>query len=1623
MTFMLLLTMLISVCAEVKIVFAGDGITDGAWGRSKGEALAASARNLSDLNHHLGDGYVFLCGAWYQSQYPTLGINIQNRGIVGNTLDDLSARWQTDILSLNPDVISVLIGNQDVDNNISTGANGDFDMEDWASKYRTMLSAARTANANVKLVLCAPFCGSNASNYSTRKELLAQLAAKIQVLATEFSAVYVPFNEIADKEPSAGYFFWDGTQPTAAGQYEMFKEWVSVADGYVIGNTTPKTIGPAKTQDSKGKRRILYIGDSITDAGWGLAGGSALNTNQRNLTALDHILGHGYAMLCAGWYQTVYPEVNYEVINRGISGNTLANLASRWETDVIANSPDVLSILIGTNDIDQWLKGEKSTSFDYDAWEAQYRSLISRVKADNPLVQIALGTPFVGSRSSEYETRSTMVANLAARVRTIATSLGCTLIPYDELFAELTSDQPNTAYWIWDGIHPSPAGHYMMHQLWLEKAGALVFEDAMPEQSTELQTGGQFMDLLLPMEGSVAATESDWGTTAGEETNSKYAGTWEGTLGRLKDNGIEDTERSYWGANIIKGNDGKYHMYVAGWPSATCGHMQWSSKSMVYHVTSDNVWGPYTYVSTLGTGHNPEIYKTGDTYVIYKIEPLGYYKSTTLGDAWETGEYTFDLRDRALIAGENRETSLSNCSFAKREDGSFVMIDRGGGIWVSRDGLTDPWHQISTSSVYLNSTVTNRGTLEDPVIWRDHLQYHMIVNDWKARYAYYYRSKDGLHWVMESGKAYTGQDPFAKHSDGTVEKWHKYERPRVYQDELGRAIRMNFAVIDCVKQSDMAGDSHSSKNINMPVTRQLQLEVQGNTQITSSTTSIRVLVKAEDGFNPRTDLNLSSLKFGAHNKVNFGNGLSYSSSENSGTSDLIITFTGVTGQSGITEGEWAPKMLGLKTDGSIAFGYAKMPGVDYKPAMLSAVVPTIAQNGTVQSIGVSNYGQSAATEGTIVRVYNQAGSTLLAHGTTTALAAYGTETVTLTKDAAASSGYTSIQVRFYATDGTTLLNTENILLTDIVKAQNELQAIIDDATALLSDPRMTVGTAALQTAIDNATPIAQCYNVAAIAEQKTTLNAALNTFKFANASPTNGLSITIPNATCDNLTDGWTLARLEADNAPGWKMSAKGGSYDGFDGNFMEAYKGTGLGVANSAKQTLENMPAGRYRLRAWVIANGTGVTLYAGSNTTTCSSPTQPTEYMIEFRLNEEQDLEIGLDIASTTTAKWVAFDNWSLKYFGTADGDIVEKERNTPILGVNPNKVYRIKHLNPSRNRYMAATPNANGYLLTTNDNAQKGEFSLLPVLGRQGYYYIYNTEGYFVTPSTTYWTLSRTTPTEVLVTLNNANRGSVDGAGDNNIYLFGESSQHANPQNKDNVELVYAYSAHDTDKGNNWILEEVANATATLSMTQVTTAIESLVQSADAEDVPLSYTATVGSARFGTVVVPYDAYVTGTVEAWELSSVNSESRIQGTKVMEIKANKPVLLKNEGTLTLISKSGTIAYDAAPVNGILHGTYASGTVAAGSYVLQNQDDVVAFYLVESNNEPTITPFHAYLTTPNTARMLVFDFDDITAIETVGQMPSAVSQRFDLLGRVASNRQSGVTIVRMSDGRVRKVMR
>ena len=105
--------------------------------------------------------------------------------------------------------------------------------------------------------------------------------------------------------------------------------------------------------------------------------------------------------------------------------------------------------------------------------------------------------------------------------------------------------------------------------------------------------------------------------------------------------------------------------------------------------------------------------------------------------------------------------------------------------------------------------------------------------------------------------------------DGAVEHWFKYERPKVFQDEKGRAVQMNFAVIDTIKWNDLPNDKHSSKNISIPLNKGMLLSVLNEEEITPSTRTIEVKIAAESGFNPQTDVDVKSLRFGSFTEVNF----------------------------------------------------------------------------------------------------------------------------------------------------------------------------------------------------------------------------------------------------------------------------------------------------------------------------------------------------------------------------------------------------------------------------------------------------------------------------------------------------------------------------------------------------------------------------------------------------------------------------------------------------------------------------------------------------------------------------------------------------------------------------------
>lgn len=459
--------------------------------------------------------------------------------------------------------------------------------------------------------------------------------------------------------------------------------------------------------------------------------------------------------------------------------------------------------------------------------------------------------------------------------------------------------------------------------------GAQVTERPRPEEWKQLVPGARFMDRFLPMPDGVKGTHV-WGT---DSVQNRYV-----------DNGIELPDVSFWGGNILQTADGKYHLYVCGWPERSPkGHMFWS-KSTVFHAVSDRLSGPFKIKNSIGKGHNPEAFRLADgRVVIYVID--GYYIADNENSpVWCYQQFSFEPRDRKIIEG------LSNLTFARRPDGSYLMVCRGGGVWISRDGLS-PYQQLTDKRVY----PAVEGRFEDPVVWRDSLQYHLIVNDWLGRIAFYQRSKDGLHWVTEQGEAYVPGISF--HKDGEVEHWFKYERAKVFQDSFGRAVQMNFAVIDTIKWNDLPGDRHSSKNICIPLNKGLLLSVLNDEPITPSTKQIEVRIKAEPGFNPQTDVDVKLLRFGAFTEVNFGRGCKALKTRNEGD-DLIVVFSGK--GSGITADEFAPKLIGRSTKGELLYGYARLPYVDYAPALLSARCPQYDKEQGVLKVKVGNFGLSAS---------------------------------------------------------------------------------------------------------------------------------------------------------------------------------------------------------------------------------------------------------------------------------------------------------------------------------------------------------------------------------------------------------------------------------------------------------------------------------------------------------------------------------------------------------------------------------------------------------------------------------------------------------------------------------------
>ncbi|MBR6471286.1 MAG: SGNH/GDSL hydrolase family protein [Victivallales bacterium] len=205
-------------------------------------------------------------------------------------------------------------------------------------------------------------------------------------------------------------------------------------------------------------KTLLFQGDSITDAGrtdtlkfispgWPLMG-----------------MGFGYPHLLASKICAEHPN-DWTVLNRAVTGNRVVDLYARWKLDALNLKPDVISILIGINDI--WHEFERQNGVETPRFDEFYRRLLDWSLQSNPNMKFVLLEPFVLFHGAVAEEWRQEVTEKREVVRQIAKDYNTIFVPLQSVFDEATKRAPGD-FWLADGVHPTLPGHHLIAKAWLK---------------------------------------------------------------------------------------------------------------------------------------------------------------------------------------------------------------------------------------------------------------------------------------------------------------------------------------------------------------------------------------------------------------------------------------------------------------------------------------------------------------------------------------------------------------------------------------------------------------------------------------------------------------------------------------------------------------------------------------------------------------------------------------------------------------------------------------------------------------------------------------------------------------------------------------------------------------------------------------------------------------------------------------------------------------------------------------------------------------------------------------------------------------------------------------------------
>lgn len=216
--------------------------------------------------------------------------------------------------------------------------------------------------------------------------------------------------------------------------------------------------GEAKIMLLEKGQKLLFIGDSITDTD------RARPAGEGRLA-----LGSGYVALVDAFLQSVYPELGIRVVNKGISGNTVRDLKARWQEDVLDQSPDWLSVMIGINDV--WRQFDLPFIPDRHVLEDEYeQTLRELVSVTKPNVRgLVLMSPFYLEPNAGDPMRAKM-DRYGRIVADIAREHGAIFVDTQAAFHRVLQHLYPAAL-AWDRVHPSPAGHLVLARAFLNAVG------------------------------------------------------------------------------------------------------------------------------------------------------------------------------------------------------------------------------------------------------------------------------------------------------------------------------------------------------------------------------------------------------------------------------------------------------------------------------------------------------------------------------------------------------------------------------------------------------------------------------------------------------------------------------------------------------------------------------------------------------------------------------------------------------------------------------------------------------------------------------------------------------------------------------------------------------------------------------------------------------------------------------------------------------------------------------------------------------------------------------------------------------------------------------------------------